>query len=307
MSSNVLDGRTAAGPRRRPVFHDYVARWLLRLAKLQRRSFDAQASNSSEEFYEEFFEDRDVEAYDEDPRMVQRRSTIVKILEREASSARRVLDVGCGLGDILRGVPGNYLRHGVDYAQSNVAVARRRLGDQADIRVGSVYDLPYSDDSFDVCLCLEVIEHLEDDGAALKQISRVLKRGGLLIAAVPYTYYWPEYLRLIGHYRHYTRESFVRLLQHGGFRVEQFLPNCPQWHQSFTRHYAMLRAAATVFGGLRGETSPYAFQWPWAKEPALRQLESKLEPLRQKDLALDYENLETSTFILARNSNDVKN
>ena len=61
----------------------------------------------------------------------------------------------------------------------------------------------------DVALCLEVLEHIEDDQRAVREIHRVLRPDGLLIAAVPYTYYWPQYLKLLGHFRHYTRVMWL--------------------------------------------------------------------------------------------------
>jgi len=80
---------------------------------------------------------------------------------------------------------------GMDYASSNVAISKRRLGDRADIRQGSINEIPFESGWFDAALCLEVLEHIEDDARGVRDIARILKPGGFLIAAVPYTYYWP--------------------------------------------------------------------------------------------------------------------
>ena len=50
---------------------------------------------------------------------------------------------------------------------------------------GSAYSLPFSDDSFDLVVCSEVLEHLHDYKDAIKEINRVLKPGGQFLASVP--------------------------------------------------------------------------------------------------------------------------
>jgi SAM-dependent methyltransferase len=151
-----------------------------------------------------------------------------------------------------------------------------------------------------VALCLEVLEHIEDDARAVREIARILKPGGILIAAVPYTFYWPEYLRLMGHFRHYTRESFSKLMNDNGLVTEAYLPNYPNWHQSYTRRYAMVRAQTMAFGRFFGRKTLYTFKWPWRTDIALSALADKLEPLRERDASLNYAQEPTSTFLLAR-------
>src|SRR5690606_25098632 len=133
--------------------------------------------------------------------------------------------------------------YGVDYSATNIKYASNRLKGKAVIQQGSIYQLPFENETFDVSLCLEVLEHIEDDSKAVKEISRVLKPGGILIAAVPYTYYWKSYKKRLGHFRHYTKESFSNLLKHNGFTsVVDYLPNYFNWHQKYTRRYAFIMA-----------------------------------------------------------------
>lgn len=284
-----------------PTLGDYFSLWLLRLAKLRRGSF---ATNESEyaKFYEDYFENKDIEQYEEDRRMSLRRETIARYLTQNAPHGSKLLDCGCGLGDVMSGLPNGYDLHGFDFAESNVKVASRRLGDRAQIRQGSLYEIPFPDASFDVALCTEVLEHIEDDSRAVGEIARILKPGGFLITAVPYQYYWPDYLRLMGHFRHYTRESFSQLLASHGLMAEQFLPNYPNWHACYVRKYAFVRAESMLFGRLLGKPSAYTFKWPWFSKRSIERANQKLEPLRQRDEQLDYSKLPTSTFILARKS-----
>lgn len=286
----------------RPRFNDRLALWLVKLAKLRRLSFRQPTGEDYKQFYENFFEEKDVEAYELDRRMTIRRQTIDQFLKAYAPTPAKLLDVGCGLGDVLAGLPSGYEQYGIDYAASNVKVATRRLGGQAQIQHAGIYEMPYESNSMDVCLCLEVLEHIEDDAQAVREISRVLKPGGILIAAVPYTYYWPEYLKLMGHFRHYTRESFSALMNKNGLTTEAYLPNYPTWHQAYTRRYAMIRAQSILFGRAVGHRALYRFKWPWQRQTALERLAGELDSLRERDNQLDYAQQPSSTFLMARKS-----
>jgi ubiquinone/menaquinone biosynthesis C-methylase UbiE len=291
----------ASGPQRTPTFGDRLSLWLLKAAKRHRRPLTAPAGGQNyDEFYEEFFEQKDLEVFDKDRRSTLRQETIVNFLAKHAPPHASVLDVGCGLGEVLGALPPQYQLSGMDYAKSNVEISTRRLKDRAVIKQGSIYEIPFPDASFDVALCLEVLEHIEDDARAVRDMARVLKPGGFLIAAVPYTYYWPEYLKLMGHFRHYTRESFSSLMNENGLRTEAYLPNYPHFHQTYTKRYTLIRAQSMTVGRLFRAKSLYQFKWPWSSKPALERLAEKLEPLRQRDAGLDYSKQETSTFLMAR-------
>ena len=62
-----------------------------------------------------------------------------------------------------------------------------RPGPGVDV-VGSVYDLPFSDNTFDMVLCMVVLEHLEDPPKAISEIKRVLKPNGRILASVPFMF-----------------------------------------------------------------------------------------------------------------------
>ncbi len=99
----------------------------------------------------------------------------------------RLLDFGCGLGTISTGLadaiaPGEL--HGVDVDgwQIEIArfVARERGCQNAHFQVGDVTDLPFEDDFFDVAHGHNVLMHVPDTAAALAELKRVLKPGGVL-------------------------------------------------------------------------------------------------------------------------------
>lgn len=108
--------------------------------------------------------------------------------EATAASPLELLDVGCGTGHLLLGLRerlGDVVRlTGADF--SPVAVARTQaLVPGVRGVVASVYGLPWPDDSFDVLVCTEVLEHLERPHDALLELVRVTRPGGHLVLTVP--------------------------------------------------------------------------------------------------------------------------
>jgi len=114
-----------------------------------------------------------------------------------------VLDLGCGEG---RHVISAYLEAqvhsiGVDLSLADLVTTREKMrefdqpGDGArsfGLSSASALALPFADDTFDKIICSEVLEHIPDYRAALREIERVLKPGGLFCASVPRR--WPEKL-----------------------------------------------------------------------------------------------------------------
>ncbi|MGH3290578.1 MAG: methyltransferase domain-containing protein [Trebonia sp.] len=101
-------------------------------------------------------------------------------------AGRRILDAGCGSGPLLAALRDRGASvTGFDKSAGMLAVARRRLGDGADLQVAELGSpLPYPDDTFDDVTASLVLHYLEDWGPALAELRRVLKPGGRLIASV---------------------------------------------------------------------------------------------------------------------------
>ncbi len=97
-----------------------------------------------------------------------------------------VLDIGCGAGPLAERLVDRGARvSGFDVSARMIALARRRLDGGADLRVADLADrLPYDDDSFDVACASLVLHYLEDWIEPLREIRRVLRPGGRLVASV---------------------------------------------------------------------------------------------------------------------------
>ena len=141
---------------------------------------------------------------------------------RMMGDAGRILDVGCGCGDLGRHRPDRGIElHGVDCDTMALRQAERfEIVRRVDLESES---LPYPDASFDAVLAKDVLEHLHDPSALVAEIHRVLKPGGLLIASVVMARprrVWADYT----HIRGFTERAARLLVEDAGFSVERTWP-----------------------------------------------------------------------------------
>lgn len=95
------------------------------------------------------------------------------------ATGRNVLEAGCGTGLILSRLATHASKAcGFDLSEGMVRVARGR---GLDVVIGSVTDIPFADDSFDLVCSFKVLAHVPDIGRALSEIARVTKPGGQML------------------------------------------------------------------------------------------------------------------------------
>jgi SAM-dependent methyltransferase len=100
----------------------------------------------------------------------------------------RALEVGYGSGAVLLSLaPGVDELHGLDLDADPKVVASilESRGVKADLRQGSVYELPYESDSFDLAVSFSMFEHLHEYPKGLAEVARVLRPGGLFLLGMP--------------------------------------------------------------------------------------------------------------------------
>ena len=132
----------------------------------------------------------------------------------------RILDVGCGTGANLEMLARFGDVEGVDIAREALAFCRER--GLKDVRHGAAEKLPYEDGSFDLVTSFDVIEHLDDDVAGLREIRRVLKPGGRTLLFVPaFMFLWGVQDDVSNHRRRYTLAGLQRAVREAGFEVER--------------------------------------------------------------------------------------
>ena len=107
----------------------------------------------------------------------------------ELFAVRDALDVGCGAGHWGRALwthtPPETRWVGVDPEEAFLSLARESANGRAEYRVATAESLPFPDASFDLVTCQLVLIHVKDAAAALREMIRVLRPGGVLLAAEP--------------------------------------------------------------------------------------------------------------------------
>ncbi len=152
-----------------------------------------------------------------------RAEILLDLLTPLAEDGRRVLDVGCGTGLLLASLPAGSRLAGLDSSERALSHARRRLGESADLRSGSLpAQIPFEENSQDLITLTDVLEHIEDDRATLVELRRRLAPGGRLLLTVPaFSFLWSRHDEEHGHFRRYRAPALRRLLEDSGFRVER--------------------------------------------------------------------------------------
>jgi len=147
-----------------------------------------------------------------------RRVVIERVVEDLRLPARaQILDAGCGSGRNMVELARHGAVTGVELSQTSACLAReRRAGEVVE---GSVLEMPFEEGRFDLAASLDVIEHLEDDVLALRELRRVVKPGGSLLVTVPaYQWLWSGHDEVNHHHRRYTRRSLQRAGEQAGWQ-----------------------------------------------------------------------------------------
>lgn len=100
-----------------------------------------------------------------------------------------VLDVGCGFGGAVSILDRMGARCvGIDMNQEELVLCRQRLslhGLATTVLCADAYNMPFTNESFDIVICTEVLEHVKDKNSLIAEMSRVLKKGGVLYLSFP--------------------------------------------------------------------------------------------------------------------------
>ncbi|GAB4163067.1 MAG: class I SAM-dependent methyltransferase [Planctomycetota bacterium] len=150
---------------------------------------------------------------------VGRRRIFGEMLDRIVGSRTdlAILEIGCGTGGLLSTLEAHGRVHGCDIDFESMRFCRERGFER--MLVGSGYELPYLDESFDLVGMFDTIEHIPDEHRALSEAHRVLKPGGTLFLSVPaYQFLWSQNDRVAHHCRRYTAMRLKKVVRAAGFR-----------------------------------------------------------------------------------------
>ena len=153
-----------------------------------------------------------------------RRRIIASFVEgicRQVTDRRpRILDVGCGTGANLLLLSKYGDAEGVDVSDDALAFCRERGLDR--VTKGAGEELPHADETFDLVTAFDVVEHMDDDLAGLREMYRVLRPGGHALLFVPtFMFLWGVQDDVSNHRRRYRLPELRRVLEQAGFEIER--------------------------------------------------------------------------------------
>lgn len=155
-------------------------------------------------------------------------------------AGRRLLEVGCGIGNMSEYFVDRDLLVGLDMLPASVELTRRRhlRHDNIQAQLGDITNPDLLPDlqayAFDTVICLNVLEHIGDDQTALQHMRAALIPGGRLLLFVPAGgYMYGSLDTALGHYRRYNLPGLRQQVQEAGFSIERLgylnLAGIPGW------------------------------------------------------------------------------
>jgi len=150
-----------------------------------------------------------------------RNDIIEKILRKYHKSPDicdlKILDCGCATGNLL-----NYLKNkgfknlvGIDNYENLIKNIKEVNVFQMDI-----CNMSFKDDEFDIIISSDILEHIQDDAKAIREMKRVLKKDGVLVVFVPaYKFLWSYHDVINQHKRRYTEKELISKLKTEGFEM----------------------------------------------------------------------------------------
>jgi SAM-dependent methyltransferase len=152
-----------------------------------------------------------------------RRAVLAELIRREAMPPAdgRILEIGCGTGHNLE-MLGRFGRlDAVELDDESRAIAEERLGRKVmSARLPELEAI--ADGEYDLIVALDVIEHIDDDAAALAAIAPKLKRGGKFVMTVPaHPWMWSAHDAVNHHKRRYSKRGLKALVESSPLKLEK--------------------------------------------------------------------------------------
>jgi SAM-dependent methyltransferase len=147
---------------------------------------------------------------------------LYRLMSRSPAARQPILDAGCGTGGLLARLAADYPDRGIiGIDVDSTACARAAAKSVRPVCAGSVNALPFADRAFGAIFSADVLCHRDvDERAALAQVHRCLRDGGLLVLNLPaYRWMLSQHDVAVYNVRRYTRRRVAQLLDAAGFRL----------------------------------------------------------------------------------------
>lgn len=162
------------------------------------------------------------------------RRELLRNLMTGLRSNPKILDIGCGTGETLSFLHKTFPKAslwGID--KSSMAVKLSKGKGHKNITQATALNLPFKNNTFDLVLFLDVLEHIKDHTKALREAKRVLRKGGKIIITAPAAQsIWSKHDSMQKHQRRYSKKIAedlatnldLKILRLGYFNFFLFLP-----------------------------------------------------------------------------------
>ncbi|WP_400192624.1 class I SAM-dependent methyltransferase [Hymenobacter sp. B81] len=177
---------------------------------------------------------------------VSRRDMVFDLIQQlKLDRNAHILEVGCSGGPLMLalGKAGYTNLTGIDVSEAGIALARRRGLTRVSVMDGA--NLSFADESVDLLIASDVLEHIEDEGRALREWTRVLRPGGRIIVFVPaFQMLWSHHDVVNHHFRRYSAASLQTALRGAGLRVDR----TSYWNAALFFPTALVRLSQRLLG-----------------------------------------------------------
>ncbi len=133
-----------------------------------------------------------------------------------------ILEVGCGIGNFTKTLVNYGKVWAIDINNEYIKKIQEQIKGNAQVGFGDIEKGEYffQTRKFDTIVCLNVLEHIKDDVAAVNNLYKLLKKNGKLILLVPaHRFLYGEIDRSIGHFRRYDKIGLTKRLEKSGFKI----------------------------------------------------------------------------------------
>ena len=138
---------------------------------------------------------------------------------------QRILEIGSGIGNITKFMLSKDFVHATDISDSYLHILSNSFGNCPNLNVQKLNLENFNDTeikklNIDTIVCLNVLEHIKDDVAALKKIASILEPGGKLVLLVPaHNWAYSNLDSKLGHFRRYTKSLIIQKSAEAGFKI----------------------------------------------------------------------------------------